>query len=75
MWALCLSWPHRRALHEDKHKAPTQPLHNPLSLQNRGPFPKTPALAKESGFPENALFQRISYDFRERKAKCEKKGI
>ena len=31
--ALCLSWPHRRACHEDKHKAPTPLLNHPLSLR------------------------------------------
>src|SRR6266516_4304058 len=36
--AWCLSWPHRRAWHEDKHKAPTPPPYHPLSLRNRGPF-------------------------------------
>ncbi len=36
--------------------------------------PLVPTFQK-SGFPENALFQRISYDFRERKAKCKKKAF
>jgi hypothetical protein len=47
--ALCLSWPHRRARHEDKHKAPTQPLHDPLSLRNPGPFPKKPTCVSPCG--------------------------
>jgi hypothetical protein len=33
--ALCLSRPHRRASQQDKHKAPTPPLHHPLSLRYR----------------------------------------
>ncbi len=34
------------AHHEDKHKAPAQPLHIPLSLQNCDPFPTKSTLAK-----------------------------
>ena len=37
---LCLSWRHCRAWQEDKHKAPTQPLHIPLSLRNLDFFSK-----------------------------------